>query len=123
MKFLCLCYYDSAEFSALTPDRMQQMIDVCTPRDKELKASGRLDLVGSLGMPAETRTIRASESAVTVDAGPYAPTPQPIGAFFLIEAADMDEAVATARLHPSSHIGHILKGGVEVWPVGQLQRP
>ena len=37
--------------------------------------------------------------------GPYEQTPEPFGAFFIIEADDMDEAVEVARLHPGTHLG------------------
>jgi hypothetical protein len=47
----------------------------------------------------------------------YADTSEPFGAFFLIEAADVDEAVKIASLHPGAHLGAMFGGGIEVRPV------
>jgi len=39
---------------------------------------------------------------------------QPVGAFFIVEAQDMDEAVQVASKHPGAHVGKFLGGGIEV---------
>ena len=49
-------------------------------------------------------------------------TREPFGAFFIVEANSIDEAVEVARLHPGSHLGHMMKGGIEVRPIDQLEQ-
>lgn len=120
MKFLCLCYYSTQEWNAMTAEDRQRLAEVCAPYDRALADSGHLELVGSVGLPEHSRTLVADGPTATLRDGPFRRTEEPIGAFFLINAADMDEAVEIARLHPAAHIGHLFSGGIEIRPVGHL---
>jgi len=124
VKFLCLCHYESARFAELTPADFEEIGAICAPHDAALKASGKVEMVGALGMPEQSRTLRAEGGTVTDTAGPYQPTPEPFGAFFIVEAADIDEAVAIAKLHPGTHLGGKFgKGGIEVRPIDFVEQP
>lgn len=90
MKFLCVCYYDAAAFAKFTEADFKQVGEICAPHDEAFKASGKVRLIGSLALPDQFRTMRADAKGVTVADGPYAETPEPFGAFFIIEAEDMD---------------------------------
>ena len=116
MKYLCLCYYDQAQFDAMTKDELEGMRRECQPHDEALHSSGHLVAVASLALPDAARTIRVDVGDTSVTDGPYAPTKEPAGALFIIEAQDMDEAVRIASLHPGVHIGRYLRGGIEVRP-------
>ena len=122
MNFLCVCYYDAAAFAKFTPADFEKMGAICAPHDEEFKASGKVRLIGSLAMPNQFRTMRADAKGVTVTDGPYAETPEPFGAFFIIEAKDMDEAVRVARLHPGTHLGGMMRGGIELRPIETLEQ-
>jgi hypothetical protein len=115
MRFVCLCYYDHGQFEACSPEDMQTVRAICAPRDAELKATGRVILNSSLAEPSSARTLRADKNGEsTVTSGPYAQTAEPLGAIFLIEAADLDEAVRIARIHPGAALGKYFGGGIEV---------
>ena len=122
MKFLCVCYYDAAAFAKFTPEEFATIREFCVPHDAAFKASGKVRLIGSLALPDQFRTMRADASGVTVDDGPYAETPEPFGAFFIIEAENMDEAVKVARLHPATHLGDKMKGGIELRPIQYFEQ-
>ena len=122
MKFLCLCHYDLDGFAAFGPADFEEMGRICAPHDAALKATGKVPLIGSLGMPDSFRTLRADAAGVRVENAPYAPTREPFGAFFIVEAESIDEAVEVARLHPGTHLGHMLKGGIEVRPIDTLEQ-
>ena len=122
MKFLCLCHYELEGFAALGPAEFEEMGRICAPHDAALNATGQVSTIGSLGMPDSYRTLRADAEGVRVEQGPYADTREPFGAFFIVEAASIDEAVEIARLHPGTHLGHMLKGGIEVRPIDTLEQ-
>jgi hypothetical protein len=122
MKFLCLCHYDLEAFGKLGPAEFQEMGRICAPHDAALKASGKVSLIGSLGMPDQFKTLRADAEGVTVGDGPYVATGEPFGAFFIVEADSIDEAVEIARLHPGTHLGHMMKGGIEVRPIDHAEQ-
>ncbi len=57
-------------------------------------------------------TVRTAGGKKTVHDGPFAETKEQLGGFYLVEAADLDEAIAIAKKVP------LLKdGSIEVRPV------
>lgn len=121
MHFICLCYYDHARFAARTPADLEELGRLCAPRDAELRATGRVVLNSSLGEPHTARTLRAEAGGdARLADGPYQDSAEPLGAMFLIEAADLDEAVRIARLHPGAALGRYFGGGIEVRPIDNL---
>jgi hypothetical protein len=122
MKYLCLCYYDRKMFDALSKEELAALERDCKPHDEALKATGRMSLVASLAFPEQAKTLRATGNLpVTLSDGPYVETPEPIGAVFIVEANGIDEAVELARLHPGTHIGKYLAGGIEVREMGHFE--
>jgi hypothetical protein len=65
--------------------------------------------------PAETATtVRVQDGQTLTTDGPFAETKEQVGGFCLIEAADLDEAVAVAAEHPAATYGTIEVR--ELWP-------
>lgn len=123
MKFLCLCHYDADQFAALGAADFEEIGRICAPHDAAFKASGHVDMVGSLAMPEQARTLRADGGPVTASEGPYAETREPFGAFFILEAEDIEQAVEIARLHPGTHLGAKFRGGIEIRPIEMVEQP
>ena len=118
MKYLCLCYYDLAKFNALTADDLAEMGRICPPRDQQLRETGRKVADASLAMPDQAKVIRpGADGRPVISEGPYVSTPEPLGAFFIVEAETLDEATEIAAIHPGAHLGHIIAGGIEVRPL------
>ena len=122
MRYLCLCYYDQGRFEALSKDEVAALGRACQPHDAALRQSGRLILVGSLALPPETRTLRAGSDRPAVAQEPFVATREPLGAFFIIEAPDMDEAVAVAARHPGAQLT-AFGGAIEVRPIETFDQP
>ncbi|MGQ0834524.1 MAG: YciI family protein, partial [Gammaproteobacteria bacterium] len=59
---------------------------------KALRKSGRLLSVASLESPRQAITLRPRSGKVSVTDGPFTEAKEMIGAFFVIEAKDRDEA-------------------------------
>lgn len=79
---------------------------------EEIKASGQY-VAGNRLQPASsavTVRVRGGESVVTD--GPFAETKEQFGGYYLIEAADLDEAIAVASKIPGARLGC-----VEVRPI------
>jgi hypothetical protein len=65
--------------------------------------------------PTATATaVRSRTDGVVVTDGPFVETKEALGGYYLVEAADLDEAIAIAKQVPADPSGI---GGVEVRPI------
>src|SRR5947207_13008193 len=118
MKYLCLAYYQPDKMSAMPPDDLKAMVSQCPARDAQLKASGKLVLSASL-QGAESRiSMRPTGAQPRVTDGPFAEAKELVGGFFIIEAADREEAIRIASLHPAATLGKQAGWGIELHPIG-----
>lgn len=124
MKYLVLCYYDVKAFEALPKDKLDEMVAKCKALDIEFKKTGKVDFVASQSDPKTWKCIRGpkGEKARVTD-GPYAEAPEQVGAFFIVEAEDYDEALSVAWKHPGPHITEYLGGGLEVRACDFYEKP
>lgn len=123
MKYLCLAYYDEKKCAALSKAEMETIGAECKAHDAELYASGKVMCVGSLAATQSSASVRPRSGTPSVTDGPYAETKEQIGAFFIIEAADLKEAIDTASKHPAAHLNEHLGWGIEIRPVEYFVQP
>ncbi|MDO8385798.1 MAG: YciI family protein [Polaromonas sp.] len=80
-------------------------------KDAALQQTGHLVWSGSLQGPKATFGLRPRGGKPVVSDGPYSQAKELVGGFFVIEAADKEEAVRIASLHPAATLGeHIWVG-------------
>jgi len=83
---------------------------------QELVAAGKIRGGERLRPAASATTVRLQRGQPLLTDGPFAETKEQLGGFYLIEAEDLDEAVAWAAKMP-----HLLDdGSVEVRPVWDM---
>jgi hypothetical protein len=121
MKYLCLAYYDEKKFEALSKDEVSAIVSQCHAHDEELHASGQLVMVGSLGAGRASASLRPRNGKTSVTDGPFAETKEQVGAFFIIEARDLNEAIRVASKHPAAVLGEEVGWGIEVRPIETCQ--
>jgi hypothetical protein len=116
MRYLCLGYYDPERYDALSEDQLESLRERCRPHDEAFRATGRVVTVASLEHGTGVR-IHPTASGPSVTDGPFTEAKEIVGSYFLVEAADLDEAVHTASLHPAARMGRDLGWFMEVRPV------
>jgi hypothetical protein len=116
MKYLCLCYYDIDKFASLAQSEKDEIGPSCRPYDALLSATGKVVSLGSLADPEEWRTISPHDRKPVVTVGPLTHIGEQVGAFFIIEAKDIDEAVSVASNHAAANYGEHIGFAVEVRP-------
>ena len=73
----------------------------------------RAMLAGEALQPTATATtVRVSDGRTITTDGPFAETKESLGGFYLVEAADLDEAIAYAAMIPGAK-----HGSIEVRPI------
>lgn len=117
MKYLCLAYYDEKAFDAMSKADFDAIVSKCPQYDAALRASGRLVVQASLGSPRAGTALRPRHGKPSVTDGPYIETKEQVGGFFIIEAADLDEAIRVASKHPAANLGEQVGWGIEIRPI------
>ena len=92
---------------------MQLARDV-SPTTKRYVRVEKMLIQGSMSEPNTWKSIRPVNEKSTVSDGPISESKEQIGAFFVVEAENIDEAVRIASLHPGAHLGKYFGGGIEV---------
>jgi len=79
---------------------------------QSLAKSGRYKAGEELKPTATATTVRVRNGKVQATDGPFAETREQLGGFYLVEATDLDDAIAVAARIPS-----VRNGCVEVRPI------
>lgn len=107
MKFVCLVYIDSVAMSALSEAEGRQLADDSIAFDWGLRDSGKLILAQPLEAPQTAVTIRQRAGKFSSTDGPFAEAKEHLGGFFMIEARDIDEAIAVAKTSPIMRVASV----------------
>ncbi len=109
-QYLILIYEDESSWSAADQETYQQVY-----RDHEaFMAANQSSLRGGNALQntsTATAVRRDPSGGFTVTDGPFAEAKEALGGYYLVEAADLDEALKVAQQVPAPF------GGVEVRPV------
>jgi hypothetical protein len=109
-QYLILIYGDEAQAAKGGPDDWASLYqEHLAFSDANAKAILGGNALESVSTATSIRRDPSGEIAVTD--GPFAETKEALGGYYLVEAADLDEAIAIAQQVPSPF------GGVEVRPV------
>jgi len=82
---------------------------------RDLAARGQFLGANPLQSISTATSVRVREGKRMVTDGPFAETREQLGGYFLVEAKDLDEAIAIAGKIPSAK-----KGTIEVRPVLEI---
>lgn len=105
MKFICLGFMDEAKFAAMSQEEAQRIMDECMAYDDELRRGGHFLGGEALDSARSAVTLRLRDGQVAVTEGPYAETKEVLGGILLLEARDLNHAIALMSKHPGVKIG------------------
>ena len=115
MQYVCLIYQGSTplpgtdEWNALSEGEQQQVYADYGALNAQPGVTPGLPL----GRADSATTVRVQDGKPLVTDGPYVGTKEAIGGYFVLEAEDLDAAIAVAARIPAARLG----GGIEVRPV------
>jgi hypothetical protein len=108
MKYLCLVYGEEKDMAAMTDDE-------CMAYDQGLRNAGKWIASEALQPARTSAVVRVRDGKVSVRDGPFAETKELLAGFYLIDAADLKEAIDLASQIPPARVGTI-----EVRPIREL---
>jgi len=113
MKYMLLTYLDEKAWLALDAAEQQRLMNECGPHVRELLAAKKL-LAGAPLHPTSTATtVRYRGGKRVLTDGPFAETREQLGGYTIIEARDLDDAIAIA----TGFIGTSDIATIEVRPI------
>ena len=107
-QYLILIYETEASYAEGGPSVWAEVGQAHTRFAEQIEELGASLVGGNALQP--TMTATSIRGDVVTD-GPFAETKEALGGYYLIEAADLDQALAVAKLCPAPF------GGVEVRPI------
>jgi hypothetical protein len=110
-EYLILIYENESDYGDATPEVWQQTMQAHGRFAEQVVELGAKMLGGNALTPTATATSIRGD---IVTDGPFAETKEALGGYYLIEADDLDQALAVAKLCPAPY------GGVEVRPILDL---
>jgi hypothetical protein len=105
MKFVCLGFIDEAAFANIPEADAQRMMEECLAYDDELRRGGHFVGGEALDSARNAVTLRTKNGEVHITDGPYAETKEMLGGILLLEARDLNHAIALMSKHPGVRMG------------------
>jgi hypothetical protein len=105
MKYVCLGFIEETKFAEITQQDGQRMMEECFAYDDELRRGGHFLGGEALDSARNAVTLRLKDGAIVVTDGPYAETTEMLGGILLLEARDLNHAIALMSKHPGVRMG------------------
>ena len=96
MLYMLLCYNNEAEVMGWTPEQDDAVMARLHVVHDRLTAQGKLGPSGRLQGTGSAKTLVKSDNPFVID-GPFAETKEQFLGFYVLDVADMDEALDVAR--------------------------
>jgi hypothetical protein len=109
---MMLIYLDE---NALNEAERESCYRESTELAQELSASGQYLAAAPLQPTSTATSVQVRDGKRVVTDGPFAETREQLGGYFLIEASDLDQAIAIAARIPVAR-----RGTIEIRPVVEL---
>lgn len=113
MLYMLIIHDNQAEIGALTPEKLEPIMQRHQELMESLQKAGKYRGCMGLTPASSARTLRTENGRTFVTDGPYAEAREQVGGYYLVDAKDLDDALAIARRIPTTD-----PGGIEVRPVG-----
>lgn len=112
MKYLLLIYMNE---NAMSDTEREHCYVESTQLAQDLHTKGQFVASAPLHPVATATSVRVRDGKSLVTDGPFAETREQLGGFYLVNAQDLDEAIAIATRIPGARVGT-----VEVRPVLEI---
>ena len=115
MKYLLLIYQNEKAWETMPQDEQNKFFGEYMQLSQDLKSSGKSKGGEALQPIRTATTVRVRNGKVQTTDGPFAETREQLGGFYLIDATDLDDAIAIASRIPPAR-----KGTVEIRPILEM---
>ncbi len=115
MRYIMLIYANEKEWEAKSPQEKGRVLEEHGALDADLARTGKYKTCDALQPTRTATTVRVRDGTTLVSDGPFAETKEQLGGFYVVEARDLDDAIAIASRIPPARWG-----AGEVRPIWEL---
>jgi hypothetical protein len=115
MRYMLLIYDDEKLWAKMSEAERQQIFGEYMQLSGDLRRTGQYQSGAPLQPTSTATSVRLRDGQRLVTDGPFAETREQLGGYYIVEAKNLDEAIALAEKIPSARLGTI-----EVRPVMEL---
>ncbi|NUQ10876.1 MAG: YciI family protein [Gemmatimonadaceae bacterium] len=118
MRYLCLIYENEKQWESMPKDQAEAIFGEYFGFTEGIRQSGHYLGGEALQPTATATTVRVRNGRTSTTDGPFAETKEQLGGYYLIKAADLNEAIQVAARIPGARLGC-----VEIRPVVEFDQP
>jgi hypothetical protein len=107
MQYLLLIYRNEAEQAKMDAAALKNMRDDYGAFTQSIIQSGHFKAGDGLQPTSTATTVRVRDGKTLTTDGPFAETREQLGGYYLVEAKDLDAALAIAARIPGAKVGSI----------------
>jgi hypothetical protein len=115
MQYMLLIYNDESAMKGVTQADRDAMFKDYRAFTQRLIQGGHMKAGDALQPTSTATTVRVRDGKTLTTDGPFAETKEALGGYYLVEAADLDQAIKLAAQVPGAR-----GGSIEVRPVMAL---
>lgn len=113
MRYMLLIYGDEKAFAGMSPEQMSETFQEYEKYSSWLVEKGWMRAGEPLADTGQATTVRERDGKPLTTDGPFAETREQLGGYYIVECANLDEAIEAASKLPAVAAG----GSVEVRPI------
>jgi hypothetical protein len=117
MQYLLLIYGNESQFGKMSEAEHGKIRQEYTDFTKSIAGSGHYKGGNELDHTSTATTVRVRDGKRLVTDGPFAETKEQLGGYYLVEAKDLDDAIAIGARIPSARWGSIEVRPIIVHPM------
>jgi hypothetical protein len=107
MQYLLMIYQNEAEAAKIDPASGQKMMGEYQTFTQSIIQSGNFKGGDRLQPSSTATTVRVRDGKTLTTDGPFAETREQLGGYYMIDAKDLDAAIAIAARIPGARVGSI----------------
>lgn len=115
MKYMLLCYDDERAWERAGDAAKKEAMREAVALTHELDAKGQYVTASPLQTSDTAVSVRIRDGQQLVTDGPFAETREVLGGYYIIDVANLDEAIHIAERHPGAPLG-----AVEIRPILEI---
>ena len=108
MQYLMMIYANEAEYGKIEPATLQKVYEEYGAFTQCIVQSGNFKAGDRLQPTTTATTVRVRDGKTLTTDGPFAETREQLGGYYLVEAKNLDEALAIAARIPGAKHGSCL---------------